>query len=111
MPKTALSNRAQKTPPSPIRKLAHLAIKARKAGTHVYKLNIGQPDIESPREYFDGLRLFSDKVIAYEERPQLVGQPAAGSTLYRRNDRDGCDRTDQHGGPGDIGAHGTDFRS
>jgi len=67
MPKTALSNRAQKTPPSPIRKLAHLAIKAKKAGTHVYKLNIGQPDIESPTEYFEGLRLFSEKVIAYEE--------------------------------------------
>ncbi|MEJ2111329.1 MAG: pyridoxal phosphate-dependent aminotransferase [Acidobacteriota bacterium] len=67
MPKTALSNRAQKTPPSPIRKLAHLAIQAKKAGTHVYKLNIGQPDIESPREYFEGLRFFEEKVIAYEE--------------------------------------------
>ena len=67
MPKTALSNRAHKIPPSPIRKLAHLAIKAKKAGTHVYRLNIGQPDIESPQEYFDGLRLFTDKVVAYEE--------------------------------------------
>ncbi len=67
MPKTILSSRANRTPPSPIRKLSHLAIKANKAGTHVYRLNIGQPDIESPREYFDGLRMFSDKVIAYEE--------------------------------------------
>jgi len=67
MPKTALSKRAQSTPPSPIRKLAPLAIKAIKAGTHVYKLNIGQPDIESPREYFEGLKLFKEKVVAYEE--------------------------------------------
>ncbi len=67
MPKTALSKRAQNTPPSPIRKLAPLAINAGKAGIHVYKLNIGQPDIESPREYFEGLRLFEEKVIAYEE--------------------------------------------
>lgn len=67
MPRTALSERAKKTPPSPIRKLAHLAVNAQKAGTHVFKLNIGQPDIESPREYFEGLRLFEEKVIAYEE--------------------------------------------
>ena len=67
MPKAAVSDRARKTPPSPIRKLAHLAIQAKKAGTHVYKLNIGQPDIKSPREYFDGLRLFDEEVIAYEE--------------------------------------------
>lgn len=67
MPKTALSKRAQNTPPSPIRKLAPLAIKAKKAGIHVYKLNIGQPDIESPEEYFKGLRMFEEKVVAYEE--------------------------------------------
>jgi aspartate aminotransferase len=67
MPKTELSQRAQNTPPSPIRKLAPLALKAKKAGIHVYRLNIGQPDIESPREYFEGLRLFDEKIIAYEE--------------------------------------------
>lgn len=67
MPKAKLSNRARNTPPSPIRKLAHLAVHAKKAGTHVYKLNIGQPDIESPREYFEGMRLFEEKLIGYEE--------------------------------------------
>ena len=67
MPDPAVSNRAEKTPASPIRKLAHLAINAQKAGTRVYKLNIGQPDIESPREYFEGLGLYREKVIAYEE--------------------------------------------
>ncbi len=67
MPKTELSQRAQNTPPSPIRKLAPMALKAKKAGIHVYRLNIGQPDIESPREYFEGLRLFDEKIIAYEE--------------------------------------------
>ena len=62
-----ISNRARMTPPSPIRKLAHLAAKAKKAGTHVYHLNIGQPDIESPKEFFDGLQLFKQKVVAYEQ--------------------------------------------
>ena len=62
-----ISNRARNTPPSPIRKLAHLAEKAKKSGIYVYHLNIGQPDIESPREFFDGLRKFDRKVVAYEQ--------------------------------------------
>jgi aspartate aminotransferase len=62
-----ISNRARITPPSPIRKLAHLAGKAKKSGTHVYHLNIGQPDIESPKEFFDGLYKFNQKVVAYEQ--------------------------------------------
>jgi aspartate aminotransferase len=62
-----LSNRARNTPPSPIRKLAHLAAKANKSGLAVYHLNIGQPDIESPEEFFEGLRRFNQTVIAYEQ--------------------------------------------
>jgi len=67
MTQTQLSNRARITPPSPIRKLAHLATKAKKAGIHVYHLNIGQPDIESPLEFFDGVRLYKQSVVAYEQ--------------------------------------------
>ena len=62
-----LSDRARNTPPSPIRKLAHLANNAKKSGIRVFHLNIGQPDIESPKEFFDGLRLFKQKVVAYEQ--------------------------------------------
>ncbi len=67
MLKIKLSNRARNTPPSPIRKLAHLANRAKKSGIHVYHLNIGQPDIESPPEFFEGLRLFKQKVVAYDQ--------------------------------------------
>lgn len=67
MSQLRVSNRARITPPSPIRKLAHLATKAKKSGTHVFHLNIGQPDIESPKEFFDGLQLFQQKVVAYEQ--------------------------------------------
>ncbi len=67
MSKTNLSERAVNTPPSPIRKLAHLAGKAKRSGVHVYHLNIGQPDIESPKEFFEGLSLFKQKVVAYEQ--------------------------------------------
>lgn len=61
-----LSERALVTPPSPIRRLAHLSAAARNSGTRIYHLNIGQPDIESPTEFFTGLQTFKGKVVHYE---------------------------------------------
>jgi aspartate aminotransferase len=84
MPKLRLSNRGRNTPPSPIRKLAPLAAKAKKSGIHVYHLNIGQPDIESPREFFDGLAAYKDKVVAYEQSQGNEGLCAAWSTYINR---------------------------
>jgi aspartate aminotransferase len=66
MLKIKLSNRARNTPPSPIRKLAPYARKARLSGAKVFQLNIGQPDIESPAEFFEGLRRFDQRVVAYD---------------------------------------------
>lgn len=60
-----LSERALNTPPSPIRKLSHLARRAKAAGINVYHLNIGQPDIRTPVEFFDGIRKFSAPVLEY----------------------------------------------
>jgi aspartate aminotransferase len=82
--KMKLSNRARKTPPSPIRKLAHLAQKAKKSGTHVFHLNIGQPDIESPQEFHDGLHLYKQKVVAYEQSQGNEGLCIAWSNYINR---------------------------
>jgi aspartate aminotransferase len=60
-----LSRRASIMPASPIRKLVPLGDEAKKRGTHVYHLNIGQPDIETPAEFFDAVRGFQEKVVAY----------------------------------------------
>jgi aspartate aminotransferase len=61
-----LSHRAQKTPASPIRRLAGLAQRAEDSGTKVYRLNIGQPDLLSPREFLDGISRYTEQVVAYE---------------------------------------------
>jgi aspartate aminotransferase len=84
MLKIKLSNRARNTPPSPIRKLAHLANKAKKSGVHVFYLNIGQPDIESPKEFFEGLRLFKQKVVAYDQSQGNEGLCAAWSKYMNK---------------------------
>ena len=47
MPK--ISQRAEKMPASPIRKLVPFALAAKQKGRKVYHLNIGQPDIETPQ--------------------------------------------------------------
>jgi aspartate aminotransferase len=85
MLKIKLSNRARNTPPSPIRKLAHLANRARKSGIHVFHLNIGQPDIESPAEFFDGLRMFNQKVVAYDQSQGNENLCSAWSKYINRN--------------------------
>ncbi|MBR9974355.1 MAG: pyridoxal phosphate-dependent aminotransferase [Bacteroidetes bacterium] len=64
-PAPQLSHRASIMPASPIRKLVPLGDAAKQRGTHVYHLNIGQPDIETPPEFFDAVRAYQEKVIAY----------------------------------------------
>lgn len=69
------SQRIDEMQHSPIRKLAPLAEAAKRLGKKVYHLNIGQPDIETPKEFFDAIRNFDQKVLAYafsEGIPDLI---------------------------------------
>lgn len=63
MPK--LSHRGEIMPASPIRKLVPLADAAIARGVHVYKLNIGQPDVPTPPEAFEALKKIDRKVLEY----------------------------------------------
>lgn len=71
MPK--VSARGLALPPSPIRKLAPYADAARARGVRVLHLNIGQPDLETPKVMRDRLKSI-DPVIAYS--------PSAGTPQY-----------------------------
>ena len=60
-----ISVRGLEMPESPIRKLAPLAAAAKKRGTKVYHLNIGQPDLPTPQVGLDALKnidAFVDKL-------------------------------------------------
>ncbi len=59
-----ISNRVLEMQASPIRKLAPYADKAIEKGKKIYYLNIGQPDIETPEEFFQAIRNFSG-VLTY----------------------------------------------
>lgn len=61
----ALSDRAQTLPSSPIRKLVPFAEAAKQRGVRVYHLNIGQPDIETPPQFFRAIADSDTRVLAY----------------------------------------------
>ena len=63
-------------PASPIRKLAPLADDAKKRGVHVYHLNIGQPDLPTPKEALDAIRNIDRTVLEYS--------PSQGYLSYRK---------------------------
>ncbi len=71
-----ISQRGQHMPPSPIRKLVPFAEAAKKRGTKVYHLNIGQPDIETPKMVLDAVRHSDFKVLEYSH--------SAGNESYRK---------------------------
>ena len=60
-----ISTRGQAMPASPIRKLVPFAEAAKKKGITVYHLNIGQPDIETPKMVLDAVRQSNFKVLEY----------------------------------------------
>jgi aspartate aminotransferase len=61
----ALSQRGADVPWSPIRKLTPLADAARARGISIHHLNIGQPDIPTPRPILEAYRTYDAEVLAY----------------------------------------------
>ncbi|MEG1182052.1 MAG: pyridoxal phosphate-dependent aminotransferase, partial [Oscillospiraceae bacterium] len=59
------SSKIEKCELSPIRKFHSFAMAAEAKGRTIYHLNIGQPDVETPRQFFDAARDFGDKVLEY----------------------------------------------
>ena len=62
-------------PASPIRKLVPFAEQAKSEGVHVYHLNIGQPDIQTPKIALDAVKNNTLEVLAYTR--------SEGSETYR----------------------------
>ncbi|MBE6215737.1 MAG: pyridoxal phosphate-dependent aminotransferase [Bacteroidales bacterium] len=67
-----ISTKAQQMPASAIRKLVPLADAAKKQGTKVYHLNVGQPDIKSPKCALDATRNFSLENVSYSHSAGLM---------------------------------------
>lgn len=70
-----ISERGERMPQSPIRKLTPLANAAKKRGIHVYHLNIGQPDLPTPQAALDAIKNIDRTVLEYS--------PSQGFLSYR----------------------------
>lgn len=81
-----ISQRSQHLPYSPIRKLAPYAEAAKKRGTHVIHLNIGQPDIPTPETFYRAIREYDNPVLAYGPSNGLQEYREALSRYYARYD-------------------------
>ncbi|EHI79682.1 aminotransferase, class I/II [Fusobacterium sp. oral taxon 370 str. F0437] len=62
-----ISEKALNMKYSAVRKLVPLATEAESKGVKVYRLNIGQPNIETSELFFEGLRNIPDHVIRYAD--------------------------------------------
>ena len=71
-----ISVRGVEMPESPIRKLAPLAFAAKDRGIKVYHLNIGQPDLPTPRAALDAIRNLDRTILEYS--------PSQGYLSYRK---------------------------
>jgi len=72
-------------PASPIRKLVPYAEAAKKKGVRVYHLNIGQPDIETPKAALDAVRHSDFKVLEYSHSAGNESYRKKLVTYYRKN--------------------------
>lgn len=73
-------------PESPIRKLVPFAEAAKKRGTTVYHLNIGQPDIESPKVAIEAIKNIDLKVLEYSHSAGFESYRNKLATYYIKHD-------------------------
>lgn len=72
-------------PASPIRKLVPFAEEAKKNGTKIYHLNIGQPDIETPEVAMNAIKGTTLKVVEYSHSAGFESYRKKLATYYTKN--------------------------
>ena len=79
-----LSSKMQRCGLSPMRKFNPFAAKVKERGIKIYHLNIGQPDVETPAPFFQALKDFDEKVVAYAPSSGIPAYLDAVRDYYRR---------------------------
>ncbi|MDA7804178.1 pyridoxal phosphate-dependent aminotransferase [Crocinitomix sp.] len=83
-----ISQKGLEMPQSPIRKLVPYAEAAKKAGKNVFHLNIGQPDIDSPKVALDAIKNIKITVLEYSHSAGFDSYREGLSAYYKKNDLD-----------------------
>ena len=69
---------------SPIRKLVPYIDEAKKSGVKVYQLHIGQPDVETPDTFFEGLNNYKEKIVKYTNSAGIIELRESFSKSYAK---------------------------
>lgn len=80
-----ISAKSHSLPISPIRRLVPLAEAAAARGTHIYKLNIGQPDIHTPDEAVEAVQKIEDHIFPYSHSAGLLPYREKLVEYYKKN--------------------------
>ncbi|MDA3931214.1 MAG: aminotransferase class I/II-fold pyridoxal phosphate-dependent enzyme, partial [Tenericutes bacterium] len=83
-----LSDRVINMQESPVRKLVPIATKEKKNGKKIYHLNIGQPDIETPKVFMEAINAYDTSVIKYSFSQ---GEPVLIDAIIDYYKRDGME--------------------
>jgi aspartate aminotransferase len=86
IPMPALSKKGLSMPASPIRKLVPFAEAAKKRGVEVIHLNIGQPDIKTPKGALDAVRKAPIEVLEYSRSEGNESYRVKLAAYYTRHD-------------------------
>lgn len=85
---TRISNRGLQMPQSPIRKLTPFAEKAKSKGIHVHHLNIGQPDISTPKWALEKVKSSDVEVVEYSDSAGELSLRKAFVKYYKKYEID-----------------------
>ncbi len=83
-----LSKRIAKLKTSPVRKLIPYAERAVENGKKIIHLNIGQPDIPTPKVFFNAVKNFRPEVLSYAHSAGLPELIQAISGYYKKHGMD-----------------------
>ncbi len=84
MPKLEVSKRAQNVIASPIRKFLPYMQQAEKDGVKVYKINVGDPDLEAPPQFFKTVKSYAAKTLGYAPSPGIISHMKAWQKYYQQ---------------------------
>lgn len=79
-----LSSRVEKLKPSSIRKVIPYGNKALEKGIKIYYLNIGQPDIKTPKIFYEAIKEYNEPVLKYAPSSGLKELTMGIESYYKK---------------------------
>ncbi len=84
MKKLAVSKRGQNVIASPIRKFLPFLQATEAKGIKVFKLNVGDPDLVPPKEFFKVVQKYNPQTLGYAPSPGILSHMQAWQKYYKQ---------------------------